>query len=116
MESYTPGTFDLTDWGFASVDADVLRAHLGTDGYQNAAHVSDPDVDELLAQGVATADLDDRHAIYSELQQWNNDNVAIVPLYVPAFITASNEQILGLTFDAYGWPLFYTATTTIVEG
>ena len=53
-EQYGPKTFDLTDWGFSGVDPDLLRSHLHTDGFQNASQVSDPELDALLEQGVAT--------------------------------------------------------------
>ncbi|WP_127474795.1 ABC transporter substrate-binding protein [Microbacterium sulfonylureivorans] len=106
-EQYGPKTFDLTDWGFSGVDPDLLRSHLHTDGFQNASQVSDPEVDALLEQGVATADADARSDIYSSVQEWNADHVAIVPLYSPALITAVGEAVSGLAYDLYGRPLFY---------
>ncbi|HTN56024.1 MAG TPA: ABC transporter substrate-binding protein, partial [Microbacterium sp.] len=104
---YGPKTYDLTDWDFSGVDADLLRSHLGTDGFQNASQVSDPAVDELLAEGLATSDTAERAAIYTELQQWNAEHVAIVPLYVASQITASAKSVQGLSYDLYGRPLFY---------
>src|SRR5690606_15190421 len=80
-EQYGPKTFDLTDWGFSGVDADLLRSHLHTDGFQNASQVSDPALDALLEKGMATSDDTARNAITAELQQWNAAHVAIVPLY-----------------------------------
>jgi len=112
MESYLAGDFDLADWGFASADADILRNHLATAGFQNASHVSDPWLDTTLAAAVATTDDSERAALYKEVQQWNAENVAIVPLYVPEYILASNSQIGGLAVDIHGWPLFYGAYST----
>lgn len=106
-EQYGPKTFDLTDWGFSGVDPDLLRSHLHTDGFQNASQVSDPALDALLEDGVATADAGARSDIYSAVQEWNADHVAIVPLYSPALITAVGETVSGLTYDLYGRPLFY---------
>ncbi|MDY0909605.1 ABC transporter substrate-binding protein [Microbacterium sp. CFBP9034] len=106
-EQYGPKTFDLTDWGFSGVDPDLLRSHLHTDGFQNASQVSDPHLDELLEEGVATADADARGEIYAAVQQWNAEHVAIVPLYSPSLITAVGENVSGLTYDLYGRPLFY---------
>lgn len=106
-EQYGPKTFDLTDWGFSGVDPDLLRSHLHTDGFQNASQVSDPALDELLERGVATADADERADIYGQVQQWNADHVAIVPLYSPSLITAVSESVSGLAYDLYGRPLFY---------
>ncbi|MCI2958572.1 ABC transporter substrate-binding protein [Agromyces atrinae] len=109
-EQYGPKTFDLTDWGFSGVDADLLRSHLHTEGFQNASQVSDPAVDTLLDEAVATTDASARAADYAELQQWNAEHVAIVPLYVPSLITAVGAGVDGLQYDLYGRPLFYTAT------
>ncbi|GAA1524627.1 peptide/nickel transport system substrate-binding protein [Microbacterium ginsengiterrae] len=106
-EQYGPKTFDLTDWGFSGVDADLLRSHLHTDGFQNASQVSDPEIDALLEQGISVSDPDDRAAIYRQLQQWNAEYTAIVPLYSPSLITASGDTVSGLEYDLYGRPLFY---------
>ncbi|WP_300268606.1 ABC transporter substrate-binding protein [Microbacterium sp.] len=106
-EQYGPKTFDLTDWGFSGVDADLLRSHLHTDGFQNASQVSDPEIDALLEEGVATTDAEARNAVYTQLQQWNAEYTAIVPLYSPSSITASADTIDGLEYDLYGRPLFY---------
>ena len=106
-EQYGPKTFDLTDWGFSGVDADALRSHLHTDGFQNASQVSDPEVDALLESAVATSDPAARTDLYTDVQQWNAEHVAIVPLYVPSLITAFSDNVENLTFDLYGRPLFY---------
>ena len=106
-EQYGPKTFDLTDWGFSGVDPDLLRSHLHTDGFQNAAQVSDPEIDSLLEEAVASSDQDARNAIYTQLQEWNAEYTAIVPLYSPSAITAVGERVKGLDYDLYGRPLFY---------
>ncbi|WP_194419848.1 ABC transporter substrate-binding protein [Microbacterium abyssi] len=107
---YEPKTFDLTDWGFSGVDGDLLRSHLHTDGFQNASQVTDPEIDALLEEGISTSDVDARAAIYQQLQQWNAEYTAIVPLYSPSLITASNDTVSGLEYDLYGRPLFYGVT------
>ncbi|WP_309128583.1 ABC transporter substrate-binding protein [Microbacterium sp.] len=111
-EQYGPKTFDITDWGFSGVDADLLRSHLGSEGFQNASQVKDPEVDALLQQGLSTTDPAAREKVYIELQQWNAEHVAIVPLYVPSLITAVNDGVDGLSYDLYGRPLFYDVSVT----
>lgn len=106
-EQYGPKTFDLTDWGFSGADPDFLRSHLHTDGFQNASQVSDPQIDTLLDEGVASSDQEQRDALYTQLQVWNADYTAIVPLYSPSAITAVGERLTGLQYDIYGRPLFY---------
>ncbi|MBD7956541.1 ABC transporter substrate-binding protein [Microbacterium sp. Sa4CUA7] len=109
-EQYGPKTYDLTDWGFSGVDPDLLRSHLHSEGFQNASQVNDPAMDLLLEDAVATSDAAERAVLYREVQQWNAEHVAIVPLYSPAFITAVGETISGLEYDLYGRPLFYGVT------
>lgn len=111
-EQYGPKTYDITDWDFSGVDADLLRSHLGTDGFQNASQVSDPAVDDLLERGLSTSDTGERAEIYTELQQWNAEHVAIVPLYVSSLITGSASTVQGLEYDLYGRPLFYDASVS----
>ncbi|MFF3027717.1 ABC transporter substrate-binding protein [Microbacterium sp. NPDC057944] len=106
-EQYGPKTFDLTDWDFSGVDPDFLRNHLHTDGFQNASQVSDPALDALLEEAVATSDQKKRDELYTQVQQWNAQHVAIVPLYSPSAITAVGERVKGLDYDLYGRPLFY---------
>ncbi|MEV7691751.1 ABC transporter substrate-binding protein [Microbacterium sp. NPDC089189] len=106
-EQYGPKTFDITDWGFSGVDPDLLRSHLHTGGFQNASQVSDPALDALLESAIATTDLTERNALYAQIQQWNAQHAAIVPLYSPSLITAVGERVSGLTYDLYGRPLFY---------
>ena len=108
-ERYGSGAYDLTDWAFASLDPDILRNHLATDGFQNASRMSDPDIDELLSQGVSTLEADDRTSIYDRLVEWNAEHVAILPVYNPAVISATGDRIRGVVFDANGWPLFHAA-------
>jgi peptide/nickel transport system substrate-binding protein len=107
---YGPRTFDITDWGFSSPDADVLRSHLQTGGFQNASTVTKPEVDAKLDAAVSTSDPAEREALYRDIQQWNNEQVLIVPLYMPSEVTASNSKVSGLTFDLYGRASFYGAT------
>ena len=104
---YGPKTFDITDWDFSGVDPDLLRSHLATDGFQNASSVSDPKLDQLLKDGIATTDAAKRADVYAQIQQWNAKQDAIVPLYVTSAITAVGDKVSGLGFDIYGRPLFF---------
>lgn len=107
---YEPKTFDLTDWGFSGADADFLRNHLHSEGFQNASQVTDPAVDALLEQAVSTNDQETRNDLYTQLQEWNATYTAIVPLYSPSAITAVGERVNDLQYDLYGRPLFYDVT------
>jgi peptide/nickel transport system substrate-binding protein len=109
-DAYGQRDFDLSDWSFPSVDADVLRAHLHSNGYKNGSSVSDPTVDKLLDDAVASSDPAVRAGLYEQLQQWNAKQIAMVPISVSSAITAYSKTLEGLTFDLYGQPLFYGAS------
>ena len=108
-EKYGAGDFDLTDWSFASLDADMLRNHLSTEGFQNASHVSDEKIDALLDRGVASFDPAERTAVYDELLEWNADYVAILPVFNPSVLIAVSPSLNDLVLDANGWPLLHAA-------
>ncbi|MBS1673333.1 MAG: ABC transporter substrate-binding protein [Actinobacteria bacterium] len=106
-EKYGPKTFDITDWDFSGVDPDLLRSHLETDGFQNASSVSDPEIDTLLKEGIATTDAAQRADAYGKIQQWNAKQDLIVPLYVTSAVTATDDRVQNLGYDLYGRPLFF---------
>lgn len=109
-EAYGPREFDVTDWGFSGPDADVLRSHLHSGGFQTVSTVEKPEIDALLEQAVATSDTAERERIYRQLQLWNNEQVLIVPLVVPTEITVAKPTVKGLEFDVYGRALFAGAS------
>ncbi|TFD10523.1 ABC transporter substrate-binding protein [Cryobacterium sp. TMT1-2-2] len=111
-EAFEARDYDLSDWSFPSVDADVLRAHLHSGGYKNGSSTADPVVDQLLDDAIATSDPTEREALYQQLQQWNATHVVMVPITVPTAITAYSKTIENLSFDLYGQPLFYEASLT----
>ena len=111
-EAYGPRDFDLTDWAFSSPDADVLRSHLHTGGFQTVSPVTKPQVDEWLDEAVATSEPAARAALYKKIQEWNAKEVLIVPLYVPSEITVASNAVKGLTFDLYGRASFYGASVS----
>ncbi|TFD27254.1 ABC transporter substrate-binding protein [Cryobacterium lyxosi] len=111
-EAFDARDYDLSDWSFPSVDADVLRAHLHSGGYKNGSSTADPVADQLLDDAIATSDPTEREALYQQLQQWNATHVVMVPITVPTAITAYSKTIENLSFDLYGQPLFYEASLT----
>jgi peptide/nickel transport system substrate-binding protein len=111
-EHYGAGTFDITDWDFASADANILRAHLHSEGFQNASHVADTELDALLDEAAASTDAATRKSLYQQVQQWNAKNVAIVPIYTSAFSDAQGVTAQNINYDLFGWPIFISAETS----
>lgn len=113
-EDYNVRAYDLSDWSFPGVDADVLRDHLHSGGSKNGSSTADATVDQLLDDAIATSDPAEREALYTEVQQWNATHVAMVPVAVRSAITAYSPELENLSFDLYGQPLFYEASLSTV--
>jgi len=107
------GSYDIIDWSFIRPEGDILRLHLYSKfaPIQNASYVNDPQVDEWVTTAAASTDADERKELYAKVQKWAIDDAAIVPVYVPKYITASSTSIGGLRYDINGWPLLYDAWT-----
>ena len=112
MEAYQSGSFDITDWDFVSADADILRSHLHSEGYQNASHVSDEKLDVMLEKAAAATDPAARADLYKQIQQWNAKNLALLPIYSASFITAQAPSAMKVKYDLFGWPIFIEAESS----
>lgn len=105
-ERYGAGDFNLTDWAYASLDPDILRNHLHSEGFQNASHVADKEIDAKLEAAAASSDAQERTKLYDELATWVAAEAVIIPIYSGAPISVSSEALNGLVYDANGWPVF----------
>jgi peptide/nickel transport system substrate-binding protein len=74
--------------------------------------VADPKLDALLDEAAGATDSTARAALYSQVQQWNADNLAILPIYTTAFIDAQAQTAQKIAYDLFGWPLFISAETS----
>lgn len=68
-------------------------------GTFNVFRYSNPDVDELLAQSMATADLAERQEIAVRVQEQVYEDVPFIPIAYPAYELACQE---GVTLDESG--------------
>jgi peptide/nickel transport system substrate-binding protein len=73
----------------------------------NSYHICDPKLDELFAAGVANADPAARKKIYDEIQQYQYDNVLMIPLYARANVYAYQDTLVfpetsGYTGGGFG--------------
>lgn len=62
----------------------------------NRTRVSDPHIDELLDAGTATGDLDERRAIYQELQEIIMENAYMIPNWESNLYHVSRTNVKGL--------------------
>ncbi|WP_067479821.1 ABC transporter substrate-binding protein [Actinomadura hibisca] len=106
------GRFDVFDRSWVSGNPDILRSFYasynhpakGKVGY-NASFAKDSRLDGWLEDALATGDQAERGELYAKVQQEVVDRAYLVPIYVPAAITATSTKVGGLTFDGQASPL-----------
>jgi peptide/nickel transport system substrate-binding protein len=108
------GDYDLGEFSFVRSNPDILRNLFVSTNIptperiaQNYAHVSNPEIDALLASTTATLDPAAQAAAYAEVQQWTIDNAVVIPIYVQAELTVASDKVQGIDFDTNGFPIFY---------
>lgn len=100
VERIDSGDFDLgLLGGLWGPDPENLKLRVGTDGGVNGFNYSNPEVDELLAQGSATIDQDERASIYFEVQEILAQDVPISPLATVVLFYPHLDTISGLPWD-----------------
>jgi peptide/nickel transport system substrate-binding protein len=88
---------------FFGLDPVVLNNFYQSTGTLNWSHVSDPDLDQLLASGQREVDPARRAEIYAEIQQRIMDQALILPIREYVNLNAAQQGVAGLHFDAQGW-------------
>jgi peptide/nickel transport system substrate-binding protein len=77
------------------LEPDQIRNGLTTDDPGNIVFYSNPEVDQLLQEGRATADFDDRKAIYDEVQAITAEEVPIITLMYDLFGNVYDDTQVG---------------------
>ncbi|UNX53809.1 ABC transporter substrate-binding protein [Georgenia sp. TF02-10] len=122
IQSVDPGTYvsrlmavdyDVADWSFVRPEGDILRLHFHSDNIpiQNAAALSDPEIDALLEEALSTTDEAVRADLYGQVQERVVEDAVTIPVYVPSSLVATQTYVQGLRRDPSGWPLFYDSWT-----
>ncbi len=113
--SGNPGDYDTrTGWRFTSPDPDKTTEY-GTNGTVNHYGYSNPEVDELFAQGRIEIDPQARVEIYHQIQQLIYDDAAIIWMYYPRSLFAYNSRIQNVPAINYRDALLYVYKMTLAE-
>jgi peptide/nickel transport system substrate-binding protein len=82
----------------------------------NGSHYSNPTVDDLYAQGVATADQAERKRIYTEIAKILNEELPWIFLWSPNSLYAVSNRLQGFAAPSYVDNKFWNAETwTVTE-
>lgn len=107
------GEFDL---GLIGTDHRIdpdRSSSIGSGSANNYMGYANPQVDELLDQGIAAVTFDERYPIYEEFQEVVHEDVPLVPLYSDNQFTVQvdyldggmNEYWAGSLHDIHEWTL-----------
>jgi len=81
--------------------------HSSAMGSFNFSHYTTPELDKLLEGGLATANSDERSAIYKKIQKIIMDAAIVGGLYANASIFGTSKKVSGFKFDPYAQPEFF---------
>lgn len=106
------GNYDLLLMGMPGfVDPDAEQQYK-TKAQNNFMRYSNPESDQLLAQGKAEPDLAKRHEIYNKLQQIWNADVPFITLYSPQDLFAVSQRVkvgepktFGMFYNLHEWDI-----------
>jgi peptide/nickel transport system substrate-binding protein len=109
LQNYLDNNFDLSVTGTSAyVDPnDIFLGNFQTGVRGNATRYSNPQVDKLILDGIATTDLESRKKIYLELQRILLDEVPWVNLYIANQFEAMKSYVKGYTHNPAGWNLAF---------
>ena len=111
----TTGDFDIAevDGGVFRADPNVSAKYFATVSFVpaggNYGHYSNPQVDDLFKQGVATPDKAKRKAIYTNLAKVLNEECPWVFLWSPNSIHAYNKRLQGFKPSSYANTFMWNA-------
>lgn len=94
--------FDLTTrrWGTMIDPNDFTGEFFYSEGSYNFGQLKDPRTDELLDEGIAVPDLEERKAIYREIEEYlAAETVPYAFLYRPTVYAAFNSKVKGLQHE-----------------
>ncbi|MGG6312944.1 ABC transporter substrate-binding protein [Paenibacillus macerans] len=100
MDKSNTGDFDMyfAAWGLTPDPDNTVYI---TDGSQNDYGYSNPKVDELMAKGKKTLDIEERKQIYKEMYQEMNKDVPVILMYQRKNMLAINGRLDGFDVSPY---------------
>ncbi len=104
------GKWEIATFLFAATDPDVLYTvadSASIDSAWNTARYTNPEVDDLLAQGRTTLDQALRADIYKQVQTILLNDMPYIPFYQIDLAFILNSKVQGFRTDAQGFFDFY---------
>jgi peptide/nickel transport system substrate-binding protein len=113
QQALVANDYNMTGTSFVSSDPDILNNLYNSQRFypagSNFGHLNNPQVDDLLNQGIQETDRAKRTQIYAQVQQAVMQAAIGLPIYVFPYIMAGQNYVQGLKFDVRAYPIFYDA-------
>ena len=92
-------------------DPDILGIyfHSRSIGGFNYTFYDDPQLNDLLDQGIAAMDAEKRKEIYARVQRYMMERAILIPVYYLANLSAASAKLQGLFHDTAGYYWLYDA-------
>ncbi|MFZ4850281.1 MAG: ABC transporter substrate-binding protein [Caldilinea sp.] len=94
-ETYMQAPFFISWWPVFSDPEGVLPLAYSSSGFYNESGWSDPKVDELIVAARGTQDVNQRKAIYAEIQQVISEQGGVIIPYVAPTLQAIRNSVQG---------------------
>lgn len=104
MKASTEGAFDLLLWRYDWFDPDALNVYLSSKRIRqtNRVFYGNPEVDALLAKGLAEYDPEKRAQIYVDAQKLLLEEAPWTPLYHPMEGLVTRNRVQGTVIGSMG--------------
>jgi peptide/nickel transport system substrate-binding protein len=104
LENYFAGNFDLSVTGTSAYTDpnDVILANFGTGESNNGIGYSNPELDKLIAEGVATTDQNARAEVYAQIQAILLEDLPWINLFIANQYEAMKAYVKGYVHIATG--------------
>lgn len=104
------GENNMTHLFYYSSDPDVLRNLYSSEVIGkpfNWSQYGNPEVDQLLEDGLRTTDPQERAEIYSQAQKLLMEDAVALPLYNQVGLSAMAANVQGYSYDLRAYPRYY---------
>lgn len=112
LEEAKTGNHQAEIMGYTYLDPDIayLWFHSSQAGTGlNMSHIKDPELDAMIMEGRSTMDLEERAAVYEDLQRYLVDLALWVPLWIDEYYVAYNKAIHNAYFHEDGYTVYFDA-------
>ena len=109
----------MSIYGLFNADPAAMSFRLACaqgNGGGNLSNYCNPELDVLLAAGVATTDQDERAAIYADAQKIVNEELPVILLYSPRTISATSDRLGGYIANPLVTQAFWNIAEWSVSG